>query len=132
MHKQQFFDISLNFASTSLPDILQFLILEGWKRDWKKYIPMKVWTALTIVWVFMKRNNFGVFSWPICYQCTLSLPPESNRKRKVFWCLQGIEKGCIGNKWVNYTKKRYDKIANLYFICGAILQMQDSRKVSSK
>ena len=21
--------------------------------------------------------------------------------RKVFWCFQGVEKGCIGNKWVN-------------------------------
>ena len=25
--------------------------------------------------------------------------------RKVFWCFQGVEKGCIGNKWVNFLQK---------------------------
>ena len=29
--------------------------------------------------------------------CTLSLPPENNRKLYGF---QGLEKGCIGNEWV--------------------------------
>ena len=21
---------------------------------------------------------------------------------KVFWCFQGVEKGCIGNEWINH------------------------------
>ena len=29
---------------------------------------------------------------PLRSQCTLSLPPE---------CFQRVEKGCIGNQWVN-------------------------------
>ena len=24
----------------------------------------------------------------------------------VFWCFQGVEKGCIGNKWVEGTKQK--------------------------
>ena len=35
MHKQQFFDISVNFASTSLPDILQFIDFGGLKTRLK-------------------------------------------------------------------------------------------------
>ena len=46
---------------------------------------------------------------PICSQCTLSLPPENIRipysslseNLTVFWCFQGVKKGCIGNNWVN-------------------------------
>ena len=26
---------------------------------------------------------------------------ETSENRKVFWCLQGLEKGYIGNEWVN-------------------------------
>ena len=26
---------------------------------------------------------------------------KTSENRKVFWCFQGAEKGCIGNKWVN-------------------------------
>ena len=29
-------------------------------------------------------------------------PLETSEHRKVFWCFQGIEKGCIGNEWVNH------------------------------
>ena len=47
---------------------------------------------------------------PVFNDCPLNLfipsapflyPPEISENRKVFWCFQGIEKGCIGNKWVN-------------------------------
>ena len=26
---------------------------------------------------------------------------DTKENHKVFWCFQGVEKGCIGNKWVN-------------------------------
>ena len=32
-----------------------------------------------------------------------SNPLKTSENRKVFWCLQRVEKGCIGNEWV---KKR--------------------------
>ena len=28
-------------------------------------------------------------------------PLKTSENRKVFLCFQGVEKGCIGNKWVN-------------------------------
>ena len=37
-------------------------------------------------------------SLPICSQCTLSLLPEN------IWCFQVVEKGCIGEEWVNITE----------------------------
>ena len=27
-------------------------------------------------------------------------PLKTSENRKVFWCFQGVEKGCIGNEWV--------------------------------
>ena len=33
----------------------------------------------------------------------------------VFWCFQGVEKGCIGNKWVKYTLKKRDFICVTHF-----------------
>ena len=29
-------------------------------------------------------------------------PLEISENRNVFWCLQGAEKGCIGNEWVKF------------------------------
>ena len=47
---------------------------------------------------FMKFLNVSEhFSFlTLLSQCTLPLPPENIRKH----CFQGVEKGCIGNKWV--------------------------------
>ena len=30
-------------------------------------------------------------------------PLKISENRMIFWCFQGVEKGCIGNKWVNVT-----------------------------
>ena len=32
---------------------------------------------------------------------TFSKPLKTSENRTVFWCFQGIEKGCIGYKWVD-------------------------------
>ena len=29
--------------------------------------------------------------------------PENSRKPLIFWCFQGVEKGCLGNEWVNLS-----------------------------
>ena len=38
---------------------------------------------------------------PVCSQCTLSLPPENMKKSYSFLMFHGVEKRCIGNKWIN-------------------------------
>ena len=32
-------------------------------------------------------------------------PLKTSENRKVFWCFQGMEKGCMGDKWVNCKNK---------------------------
>ena len=54
-------------------------------------------------------RNYGVLLWnapnqPTCSQCILSLPLESGN-RWVFLLFHGLEKGCIGNKWVKKAKQ---------------------------
>ena len=39
--------------------------------------------------------------YPICSYCILSLLPEDIRKSSGFFMSSGVEKRCIGNKWVN-------------------------------
>ena len=39
--------------------------------------------------------NLFVCSAPFLY------PLKTSENLQVFWCFQGVEKGCIGNKWVN-------------------------------
>ena len=46
-------------------------------------------------------QNDYIFTLPIRSQCTLSLPPKTSEALTVFWCFQGVEKGCIGNEWVS-------------------------------
>ena len=33
-------------------------------------------------------------------------PLKTSENRKVLWCFQGVQKGYIGNKWVNRKKER--------------------------
>ena len=47
----------------------------------------------------IKRKKSIIFQ-DLCFQCTLFLPPQNIKSRRVLWCFQGVEKGCIGNKWV--------------------------------
>ena len=34
--------------------------------------------------------------------------------RKVFWCFRGVEKGCIGNEWVNCNRFTRDVLVDVY------------------
>ena len=43
---------------------------------------------------------------------------KTSENRKAFWCFQGVEKGCIGSKWVRieYDKTiAIAKISNMHF-----------------
>ena len=37
---------------------------------------------------------------------------KTSENLKVFWRFQGVEKGCIGNKWVNFSMN--SKYTNMY------------------
>ena len=48
-----------------------------------------------------KNFNSFVPNAPFLYPLVTSKNLVKSKNRKAFWCFQGVEKGCIGNKWVN-------------------------------
>ena len=38
---------------------------------------------------------------PFVTNAPFSLPLKTSENLMVFWCFQGVKKGCIGNKWAN-------------------------------
>ena len=63
---------------------------------------------------------FYRISWPIRSHWTLSLLPENVRKPNAFLMFSGVEKGCIGDKWV---KSEIDELIKLtgnscYGVCS--------------
>ena len=42
---------------------------------------------------------------PFVPSAPLLNPLKTSENLTVFWCFQGVEKECIGNKWVNRKKK---------------------------
>ena len=40
-------------------------------------------------------------------------PLKTSKNVTVFWCFQGVEKGCIGNKWVNLQCKTRSKMCSV-------------------
>ena len=59
----------------------------------------------------------------------LSLPSENIENRKVFWCFQGIEKGCIGKEWVDkgWNKKN---LLNFFGTSGHAFTYQTNKITS--
>ena len=49
---------------------------------------------------FLKLNPFTSNA-PFLY------PLKTSENRKVFWCFQRVEKGCIGNEWVNFVMSTF-------------------------
>ena len=64
-------------------------------------------------------------------------PLKISENRKVFWCFQGAEKGCIGKKWVNSTfwgqwKKYFTWTStnDVYLTRYFTLQRKESKQIS--
>ena len=45
-------------------------------------------------------------------------PLKTSENVKVFWGFQGVEKGCIGNKWVKYSGAKCESKDDYVSICG--------------
>ena len=74
-------------------------------------------------------------------------PLKSSKNFAVFWCFQGVEKGCIGKKWVNRTEfttnsesnQKISRILIIYFefwqLCSqenSIIEVWQGSKYTSK
>ena len=47
-----------------------------------------------------QNNAFDVIN-PFVPNAPFLYPLKTSENPTVFWCFQGLEKGCIGNKWAN-------------------------------
>ena len=59
------------------------------------------------------------------------------KKTTVFWCFEGVEKGCIGNKWVNKRYRcfpfNFDKSFSTYFLPKIFVWLaRESLKVTTE
>ena len=55
-------------------------------------------------------------------------PLKSWENRKVFWCLQGVEKGCIESKWINWS----EYFGRNKFCCFLLTQQKHEFTTSQK
>ena len=60
--------------------------------------------------IFLNAINPFVPNAPFLY------PLKTSENHKVFWCFQGVKKGCIGNEWVNGK----DNLQQLKVVCNVI------------
>ena len=44
---------------------------------------------------------------PFVLNVTFFYPQKISENFTVFWCFQGVKKGCVGNKWVNWLKSAW-------------------------
>ena len=54
-------------------------------------------------YVLQRYNYFCLFN-PFVSNAPFLHPLKTSEKLTIFWCSQGVEKGCIGNKWVNFFR----------------------------
>ena len=60
-------------------------------------------TNVPNTWMEISLNTLGLHIKninPFVPNALFLYPLKTSENRKVFWCFQGVEKGCIGNKWV--------------------------------
>ena len=77
-------------------------------------IRSKNWWQEIISWTaYINRNKrillalMVVFPNPFVPNAPFLYPLKTSGNRKVFWCFQGIEKGCIRKKWVKFHLLHY-------------------------
>ena len=65
---------------------------------------LKVFSRISNNYSERVTYNRPVFH-PLVPNAPFLYPLKTSENRKVFWCFQGVEKGYIGNKWVNSTSR---------------------------
>ena len=72
--------------------------------DKKNLITIPGISGITESWTpWLLKRTFSDFN-PFVSNATFLYPLKTSENLTVFWCFQGVEKGCIGNSWVNQQK----------------------------
>ena len=86
-----------NFAGTSFHEFIKKLQT----RD--SFFPEGFFINFVFFTSRVFRNIFKLF----VLNAAFLYPLKTSEDLKVFWCFQGLEKGCIGKEWVNVFGKIY-------------------------
>ena len=82
-----------------------------------KYNKIRGFKIFSVTYFFLQTNPF-VPNAPFLY------PLKTSENLKVFWCFQGVEKRCIGNKWV---KLLFRHRSNLKFFFSSAMSEEKFR-----
>ena len=88
-----------NFAGTSFHEFIKKLQT----RD--SFFPEGFFINFVFFTSRVFRNIFKLF----VLNAAFLYPLKTSEDLKVFWCFQGVEKGCIGKEWVLSTAKATDQ-----------------------
>ena len=102
----------------AIKDVFRAMLKNDFTFSRWKFLPRIPPWILDKVLIDLWIKFLNLFSYHIFSQCNLSQPLKTSVNRKVFWCLQEVEKGCIGKNWlicINFEKFPY--IAMLSFWC---------------
>ena len=86
----------------------------------------------TFYLMYMSKNfrayQFRINFWkstlnPFVPNASFLYPLNTSENRKVFWCFQVVEKGCIGNEWVNVMTINYSdwNVYDFSFASGDVI-----------
>ena len=80
--------------------------------------------------IFAENSILEIFN-PFVPNASFLYPLKTSENRNVFWCFQGVEKGCIGNEWVKWALSAlwwtlfgecalFLNVSHLFSLCHAI------------
>ena len=86
---------------------------------------LKTWDTSGRLLQCVKENLYWMFFNPLVPCTPFLYPLKTLENLQVFWCFQGLEKACIGNKWVNYVFTHvppHVKVLFLMFVRGLLVR----------
>ena len=108
--KQRYFFI----ISNKISKISLFCI--STKTLWTYNKNLFFWYFISFLWLVWCSQK-SIFSLnPFVINASFLYPLKTSEKLTVFWCFQGLEKGCIGNEWaITNTRKKHVKYEQNHF-----------------
>ena len=71
-----------------------------------KFFQPKYWFLIHLVFSLFWCYAYFCLN-PFIHNALFLYPLKTTEKLRVFWCFQGEERGCIGNKWATYLPPTY-------------------------
>ena len=105
----------INYPLWNHQTTYSFLMISGgWKLINSLNIKTEIWRRS------VSGQTASLLDWfnPFVPKVTFLDPLKTLENLTVFWCFQGVEKGCIGNKWVKVLYLEYFTQENTFTRCN--------------